>query len=225
MQEVFSQHEQRVKAFRSALSEPRFSRYLKAANGLEIDAIYLYHWNCGLAQALYFSLHMWEVTLRNKINTFLCGRYGPNWPYERGTLFRNLTDADQKRLTNTIDKQERERGTSPVHTNIVVADLSAGFWVSQLSRAYDVPHVWRRNLDGIFPNEPRMSRLTAHNVCADLLDIRNRVAHHEPIFQSPLDEIRDSLDRIISAMCETSHLYVSQACTFRAVLDAGPLRA
>src|SRR4051812_31001463 len=118
MQAVFSQHEQRVKALRVALSEPRFSRYLKATNNLELNAVYLYDWNCRLAQALYFPLHMWEVALRNKLNTFLCWKYGPDWPYDRDRAVRNLTDTDQRRLAKTKDKEERERKTSRLSTDI-----------------------------------------------------------------------------------------------------------
>jgi hypothetical protein len=224
MQAVFSQHEQRVKAFRGSVSEPRFARYLTAANQLELNAIYLYDWNCRLAQSLYFPMHMWEIVLRNKLNAFFCARYTPAWPYSP-QFVRNLTDMDGRRLKKAIEKQERDRHVSPVPTGCVVAELTAGFWVSQLSRAYDLPHVWRTNLLRIFPNESNISRLTANNVCSDLLDVRNRIAHHEPIFLMPLEEIRVGLDRMLAGMCETSHQYAKAACTFNAVFDVGPATA
>jgi hypothetical protein len=225
MQAVFSEHEQRVKAFRRTLSEPRFARYLRASKGLELDAVYLYHWNCCLAQSLYFSLHMWEIALRNRLNTYLCGKYGPDWPYDDVRAVRNFTTLDRKRLRKTIDKEEWERDMSPVPTGVIVADLSAGFWVSQLSKSYDLAYSWRKELYRIFPHEPTIQRATASNICTRLLDVRNRVAHHEPIFQMDLPEIRDDLDRMLAALCETSFAYASAACTFRAVLNAGPLTA
>lgn len=225
MQAVFSKHEQRVKALRRTLSEPRFARYLRAANGVELNAVYLYHWNCCLAQSLYFSLHIWEIALRNRMNSFLCAKYGADWPYNDARAVRNFTYLDRSRLRKTIDKEERERRASPVPTGVIVADLSAGFWVSQLSKSYELAYSWRKELYRIFPHEPTIQRPAASTICTRLLDVRNRVAHHEPIFQMDLAGIRDDLDRMLAAMCEASFAYASAACMFRSVLNAGPTRA
>jgi hypothetical protein len=222
MQAVFSKDKQRVKAFSSSLSEARFARYLRACNDIELDAIALYHWNCTLIQSLYFPMHMWEIALRNKLNRFLCWKYNDKWPYDRARAVRNLTGNDRTRLAKAIDRQERSRGT-PVSTDAIVADLSAGFWVSQLTQSYTVPYSWKHNITRIFPLDKGIDRDSASSSCDIFLDVRNRMAHHEPIYHLPLGKIRDDLDRVISGMCEASSAYAKRACTFWPAWDGGPI--
>ena len=53
-------------------------------------------------------------------------------------------------------------------------------------------------------------------VCDRLLDLRNRIAHHEPIFHLPLDERRKELAEQIGALCAANAAYAEHACTFEA---------
>jgi hypothetical protein len=95
-----------------------------------------------------------------------------------------------------------------------VADLSSGFWVSLLSGSYDVPFLWRSNLRRIFPNDPTLQRAEAWKACDGLLDLRNRIAHHEPILHLPLPWHYAELGRIVAAMCEGTSAYCSSSCSF-----------
>lgn len=222
MQAIFSNNEEAVKAFRSTMSEARFARYLATSNGDAVKAIQLYYWNARLGQSLYTTLQMWEIALRNKLNRFLCWKFNPSWPHERDRAVRQLTQIQQRKLRETIDRQQNHRKIIPVPTDAIVADLSAGFWVGLLAKSYDVPFAWRYNLARIFPHEQKMGRDEAASNCESLLDLRNRVAHHEPIFQLPLDERRAQLDRILAAICPASRTYAQQACTFDAVWNDRP---
>jgi hypothetical protein len=56
------------------------------------------------------------------------------------------------------------------------------FGVSLLNKSYDVPFVWRHNLSRIFPGEKALTRDEASRLCDGRLDLRNLVAHHEPIY-------------------------------------------
>lgn len=220
MQAVFSKDKQRVKEFRASITEVRFARYLSVSNGVELDAIGHYHWNCALSQSLYFPLHMWEIALRNKLNAFLCWKYNSKWPYDQ-RVFRNLINNDKRRLSETIERQERQRG-KPCSTDPIVADLSAGFWVSQLTQSYVVPYTWKYNIARLFPHDKSMDRERASDICDKLLDLRNRVAHHEPIYHLPLDQIRADLDALLAAMCEASNAYAKETCTFWPIWGDGP---
>ena len=68
---------------------------------------------------------------------------------------------------------------SNVPVEAIVADLSAGFWVSLLNSGYEVPFVWRHNLGRVCPNEPHASQKEISDLSNELLGFRNRVAHHE----------------------------------------------
>ena len=222
MQEIFRANPHLVATLKNSLSQSRFQRYIDENNGDEIEAIRLYQWNSMISQAIYIYLQCWEVCLRNKINDFLSWKYGASWPYDGVRAMRIMKADDRKRVSETIIRQERERSISGLPTSVIVADLSAGFWVSQLSAAYDVPHVWRYNLARIFPNEPRIDRTEAWTICDNLLVLRNRVAHHEPIYHMPLVDRHAELRRMVAAMCVGSAALADASCRFAEVFAMHP---
>jgi hypothetical protein len=115
------------------------------------------------------------------------------------------------------------KSLSRVPTDAIVADLPGGFWVGLLSRPYDVPFAWRYNLGRhICSNEPTLQRREAHNICCALLDLRNRIAHHEPIYHWSLGQIREHADRMLGAMCTATNDFTRLACTFEDVWNSPP---
>jgi hypothetical protein len=221
MQDLFADNEEAVKAFRAGISEARLSRYMHDSNGDVIGAINLYLWNTRLSQALYLPLQTWEVLFRNRLNDFLKWRYSPSWPYDTRPQ-RELTRNEYSRLLETRQRQERLRNVAQVPTDAIVADLSGGFWVALLSKRYDIPFVWRTNVARIFPNQKRVERLKAHELSLEMLDLRNRVAHHEPIYHLALDRRRADLDWLLDAMCKTTNEFARRACTFEQVWNNPP---
>lgn len=222
VQEFFLGNEILTQKLKTSLSLPRFSRYSSAAKGNDVRAISLYHWNSKLSQALYIYLQAWEICFRNRVNEFLCWKYNPAWPYDEKRARRQLTRVDSVRLRDAINRQERTRGISPAPLPAIVADLSAGFWVSQLSKGYEVPYAWKHNLARIFPHDAALQGRSAWKICDELLSLRNRIAHHEPIFALPLEQRHRDLQRIVAAMCPATHALAEASCTFAAVWNARP---
>jgi Abi-like protein len=225
MQAPTIDNEEKIKSFRSTVSEPRFARYLTETKGDQAAAINLYHWNTELCKSFYTSLQMWEVALRNRLNTFLCWKFNSRWPYDSQRAIRQMTLNDRRKVEESITRQRQLRGIQSVPTDAVVADLSAGFWVSLLNKSYDVPFVWRHNLSRIFPGEKTITRDEASRLCDGLLDLRNRVAHHEPIYHLPLTDRRNELSRLLAAMCPTTNGYVAASCTFLTIWNDPPQRS
>lgn len=219
MQDIFGDDSTSVDQMVKSLSIPRLSKYTSATNGNINAALDLYRWNTKLSQAIYTYVQAWEVCFRNKMHLFLSWKYNPTWPYDK-RFVRNLNSSDQKKVRETIDRQENDRKTSPVGTPAIVADLSAGFWVSQLS--YDVAYSWRYNINRIFPHDNTVTSASARADCAEILGIRNRIAHHEPIFHLPLDVRHDEIRNIVSAMCKPTSRYADSMCKFREVFTHRP---
>lgn len=103
-----------------------------------------------------------------------------------------------------------------------MADLSAGFWVSQFSNSYAVPYAWRYNLKRIFPNDAALDLRAAWTICDEMLGLRNRVAHHEPILHLPLEQRHRDLQRIAAAMCSATHAYCEASCSFQEIWRRKP---
>jgi hypothetical protein len=222
MQVPILDNEEAIRLFRSTISESRFARYLNDSNGRVVDAINLYHFNTEVSKALYSSLQMWEVSLRNKLNSFLVWKFTSSWPYDDRRALRQLTANDRRKVVDSIDRQRQLRRIKTVPVEAIVADLSAGFWVSLLNSGYEVPFVWRYNLVRVFPNEPRIALKDISDLSNDLLALRNRVAHHEPIYHLPLVERRAQIARALNAMCSGAHQYAEKTCTFAAVWATKP---
>lgn len=110
----------------------------------------------------------------------------------------------------------------PAPLPAIISDLSAGFWVSQLSKSYEIAHVWRKNLLPVFPNDSSLDRPKAWAICDDMLALRNRIAHHEPIFHLPLDQRYEDLGRIVAALCPGTSAFAEAHSGFRTVWHARP---
>ncbi|MER8792892.1 hypothetical protein NKH75_01615 [Mesorhizobium sp. M0984] len=224
MQETFEKNPDFATLFKKSLSSPRFGTYLGASASNEKAALQLYQWNAKISQSLYIYLQSWEICLRNKMNDFFIWKYKEGWPYKQNDFVRNLKGDDRRRLTETLLRQERDRGVRPVSTSVVVSDLSAGFWVSQLSEKYN-HYSWRYNLAKVFAHDTALDRAVAWTICDELLTLRNRVAHHEPIFHLPLDDRRGKLARIVAAMCPASSAFAEATCNFGEIWKEKPKTA
>ncbi|MEX0328080.1 MAG: Abi family protein [Ruegeria sp.] len=211
-----------VNSMKSSLSAARFSKYLHLANGNETHALHLYQWNSLLSQAFYLNVQCWEVCLRNKLNAFLCWKYNKSWPYDEQRAVRQLKSGEKTRLFETRRRQEQERKQTKVPTDVIVADLSAGFWVSMLATSYEIPFGWRNNLKRVFPNDTALDRRAAWEICSEIRDLRNRIAHHEPIHQLPLETRYRDLQRIVAAMCPGTFAFMEANCRFREVFNRRP---
>lgn len=174
-------------ALEISLSPERMATYLAAVSGDREKALRLYTWNTAASAAFYGPLQGLEVALRNAMHQRLAGIFGSNW-YDNPTCTldvgaRERVDAAKRNLVRD------GYSADPPH---VVAALAFGFWVSLLGRGgrtagpgspranYDMS-LWRPALYRAFPNV-RKPRADVHRPLDFLRTLRNRIAHHEPIF-------------------------------------------
>ncbi len=88
----------------------------------------------------------------------------------------------------------------------VVAGLTLGFWVKLLGPGYKDRYeqfLWRPALHRVFPNaktDSKIKRFTRQSVFVPLndtvLELRNRIAHHEPICHRDLPAEFDVVSRV-----------------------------
>ena len=112
----------------------------------------------------------------------------------------------------------------------VLAALSFGFRVSLLgpggrtrtgSKANYEMTLWRPPLRGAFPHRMRLNRRQAHRPLDGLRDLRNRTAHHEPVFgRNPASDHR----RIVDAagwISPAMRAWIEHRSQVPAVIEAG----
>ncbi len=181
-----------LEALETSLSPERMATYVRAAGGNREKALRLYTWNTAVSAAFYGPLQGLEVALRNAAHRQLSVSYGPIW-YDNPACGLDAGALDR------IDaaRNSLNRGKYPVDPPHMVAELPFGFWVSLLGkggrgRAPDTGKMdyektlWRKCLYKTFPHA-RLSRAHAHKPLDYLRTFRNRIAHHEPIFDRHLE--------------------------------------
>jgi hypothetical protein len=180
------------------LSPGRLATYVRAVpGGILADALALYEWNIALGDAFGRDLHLVEVALRNALHEQLSTKYGTHW-FLRTDL---LDDRCMGKICSSwqwLDHPNKDRNPHAVPAGKVIASLQFGMWVDLLDAggyAGRAPHrqrrdyemtLWRPALAAAF-TPPYGLRKDAHRDANRLRHLRNRVAHHEPIFDGLVD--------------------------------------
>ena len=196
-----------------ALSPARFSTYLAWACGDEPTASQLYAYNIRLASALYGPLHMLEVTLRNSIDGQFQKIYGANWLCGTSVgLSRYQVECISKA------KQTLARQGKPAPHDTMVAELNFGFWVSFLGKQ---SYTQWQHLRPMF-KAPKLQRAQIAGSLDQLRDLRNRIAHYEPILSLPLDERYLSIIELIGWMQPDAAAWIVQTSDWQRVFLGSP---
>jgi hypothetical protein len=193
-----------------AVSAPRMRTYRSVCTTDE-EVVVLYLWNQALSESLYTSLSFLEVTMRTAMHDTLTSTLGATW---FPTVFRGQALIDYNNLINKLTFQ----GIAPPDSQIV-ANLTFGKWVHLIKNGrcgwVDLPPY---PLYNVFPNYPTHSRLERNKIHEHLLyvlELRNRVMHHEPIFggvkvpnktAKPIDEVHS--DILAARLCPYSAVKV-----------------
>jgi len=162
---------------RELLSDERLAPYLIAADGDLGRAIRLHEYNTRLGQALYADLQGVEVILRNALSRVLTTHFARTDWYDEPVLCQHHPHL--KAVSGAKSRLLREG--KPLTSGRIVAELSFGFWVGLTGPAHSRNGLWNRALYKAFPNA-RLQRAGCHMALDRLRKLRNRIAHHEPVF-------------------------------------------
>ncbi|MTD56870.1 hypothetical protein [Amycolatopsis pithecellobii] len=168
----------------SWFSHDRLAPYRAATNSRR-DAMTLYEWNAEVSAAFWRTLGHVEVLLRNALHRELTAwsreRYGTDRWY--AAIEPTVSQQTRKDIREAIRRGTRNgRAETPGR---VVAELNLGFWRFLLARRYDGT-LWRFCMYRAFPGKRRAD---VERAVSTLHVLRNRIGHHEPIHNRPLDEL------------------------------------
>lgn len=208
MQYAFSCTPTTYGAIEATLSQPRLTRYLTAANHDRHLALRYYVWNARLCEEFYIPTQIAEVAFRNALAKGLQNRFGANW-HTATTLSSTLPQRLQRELRKAITDESLKHGANFTADHIVSA-ISLGFWV-HLTTKSPRNYIWQGSLSAQFPNLPIGTPEEAiHDAADGLRKFRNRIAHHNAIFDKrPTAEYRNIQD-ILSWICPETLWLVRQ---------------
>lgn len=186
----------------TALSKAGFAPYLAECDGDVAAAWRLYMWNIGISAAFYPLLHFVEISLRNALHRELGAQFGrADW-----WSVAPLNEHGRRLVKEAQEKVSAPR--SPQNANDLITKLTFGFWVSLVSQAYDRA-LWVPALYRAFPHY-RGRRDALHAELREVLRLRNRVMHHEPIHRCNLQADYEAIYRLLDYMSPDLAVVVRQ---------------
>lgn len=220
-----------IQQFCRDLSVERVGAYSLETDNDSTDTVARYLLNGHLCAAFHPALHAFEVTFRNSLFdasqavVVTTGRQQGSvkcWLDMKPPLLDDRAD-------RSVKDAKRKLGDLKFHTpGRLVSKLSFGFWTNLLDRPYEQgkkggPNLWPRLIPTVFPNIPKpfASRQAIADKLRSIRDFRNRIAHHEPIWDRPIlvhhSEILEVLGWISSPMQKAAQAYANPIV----VLNAG----
>lgn len=214
-----------INAVRAALSAARMGTF-EAAAGVQSDddpaALRLYAWNAKVSGAFLAPLHVCEVVIRNAVSDALEALYGPRWPWS-ATFERSLPDPMQGYRPRR-DLQSARRAAQT--TGKVIPELKFVFWQKMFTGRYDT-RIWDQHLRRVLPNlDPAKPVATLRQAIYGDLErvrlLRNRIAHHEPIFARALADDYQTILRLVTYRCTVTAAWMDSNQTATAIIAAKP---
>lgn len=169
------------------ITPARLSSYLAASGGDLGRALALYDWNTRAAAAVLAASAMVEVVVRNSLDRSL-----QRWADRRrgGVDWLDAAPLDAQGQADVGKARERatRRARDPEIRGKVVAELSFGFWhylvASRYLTALWIPGVHEAFRHGV--SDLRLRRSEVERRLNNLMIVRDRAAHHEPIHRRDL---------------------------------------
>jgi hypothetical protein len=208
---------------RARVAPARFDRYLIDANGDDVLALRLYEWNIRLSSAFHETLGQFEVLLRNALDTQLQSWHRKlpggdgRWYLDKARMPLQPKQWDQVASARRLARQGARQETH----GKVVAELTFGFWRFLLDARYQ-PTLWAPVLRHAFPYLRPRVRKAVYDPTERLNGLRNRIAHHEPIYDLPLDDRLRELLAVAGYICPTSAAWIWSTSPVEAALASRP---
>lgn len=173
--------------FEQVFSPERMRKYRVACNDDTRKAMTLYRYNLRMSQEMFAVISCFEVALRNRIDLLMKARWGNDWLRDfilPGGVFCN--DRRVEKTRKIIEKAYNGLVQNGTYSHAkLLSEMEFGVWKYMFSNV-------QYQLSGqillkSFPNKPTSSKQHRYDnsyifVELDYINnLRNRIAHHEPI--------------------------------------------
>ncbi len=190
-----------LSALVEAISHPRLSNYRSFfSTADDAETLGLYQWNEDTCGALFRAISVVEIVLRNQFHKALGARYGSMGSAGSRDWYNhiNLSGHSRQKVQEITHRRHHQQWLARVPAKSpddVVSKLTFGFWPHLLDVMHDSsnsPLDWGAILVDVLPgHRQRQSTYWAKQSHRDALfvrldlcnEIRNRIAHHEPIWK------------------------------------------
>ena len=198
------------------LSIPRLSKYEnfykdKGEPYEKSDVLMLYERNLIISNKFFYLLNYFEVVLRNAVIqaieiSFRCNETN-SW-HENEAFIRSLSRRGRYSPKSMFDSAKEKFPDSP---SKMIPELKFVFWQKMLMANYE-ERIWQGCFNSIFPNATVENRQIFYDWTDQLRELRNRIAHHEPIiFNRNLENDLEVLTKFIYCRCINTYDFIEQS--------------
>lgn len=198
------------------LSIPRLSKYEnfykdKGEPYEKSDVLILYERNLLISNKFFYLLNYFEVVLRNAVVqaieiSFRCNETN-SW-HENEAFIRSLSRRGRHSPKSMFDSAKEKFPDSP---SKMIPELKFVFWQKMLMANYE-ERIWQGCFNSIFPNATVENRQIFYDWTDQLRELRNRIAHHEPIiFNRNLENDLEVLTKFIYCRCINTYDFIEQS--------------
>jgi len=188
------------------LSRPRMSTYVEVCGADETRVLGLYRANARVSGVAYTALHYFEVILRNALDRELRvwnhEVHGTtDWSLDAAPLLHSVITPDRLKTARQDATRAVGRRRQITHDD-VVAQMSLGTWRYLLpsQRHQGKLRLWDDALERAFANRHTVRSDQIAQSVSIAYDFRNRVAHHEPVFNLDLRGKRRAMRDVLNSI-------------------------
>lgn len=184
---------------KNVLSHSRLATYEKFTQDTE-QALNLYQWNLQISSALFECLAVCEVVIRNAVANAIQAEHGTDWAFN----VRFVRSMQQNRRDELLDVRQET-------TEQTICELPFVFWQGFFTARFD-DEIWQKHWAVALPNAKHTDTKTMRAEVFENLEkirkLRNRIAHHEPIFNRNLQADHKRIIKIIGYCCQDTAQWV-----------------
>lgn len=176
------------------LSKTRLNPYLSAVAHDPAGALELYKVNLKTSARLFIWLAFLEVILRNALVGALTARHSDSALDPFVSIWPDLAP-EERAVFRKAEHGSRLKGN---HGNFetLISELPFSFWKHLLSSRHQTT-LWAGSLRHAFPYLKPQRRALVFEAVQHAVELRNRIAHHEPIFRRELGTDLRQIQKII----------------------------
>ena len=188
------------KSWRTLVTDPRFRPYLVATQGHESTAESLYLWNMEVSSAFFETLGFLEVAVRNSFDAELQNGQDSSKVDWLASQSPALGDKACQLIVQAKVHASRSRHVAPTRDN-VISELNFGFWTAFTAKRFEIS-LWTPYLRHAFPHLKPQRRILVSTRLEKARALRNRIAHHESIFNRDLESEFEGIIAVLSWMSQ-----------------------
>jgi len=200
------------------LSRERLSSYVSEVGSFD-RAIVLYRWNAAISAAFWPAIGHVEVALRNAMTASLTARHH-QFVRAESWLDDRARELDPRLRFHIAAARRRvlQRGKN-VSESQTISELGFGFWRFLITRRHTA--LWP-DIASAFPGAPDRRRETVEEPVARLHELRNRIAHHQRIWNRDLAAHYADLLLVAGYLDADLPDWIGRSCTVPGLLRARP---